>query len=202
MAHPVTRRRRRTPDAADVRRRILDAATELFARDGFDATATSSIARAAGVPKGLLFYHFPAKLDLLRTLLDERLPTSPLCGVDDVVVPGDIAASLERLHAEFGLDQHESLVLRTVIFREAQTHPEVGDHLRRLRAGMVAVTEAVLDGASPEPLAPDARQAAARTFVAVVVDHANAERFGGAEADIAGAARLVAGGLRTAQHAR
>ncbi len=196
MERPLTRRRR-TPDAADVRRRILDAATELFARDGFDATATSSIAREAAIPKGLLFYHFPTKIDVLRDLLAERLPASPLCRVDTVVVPGDVVASLVALHAELGLDQHQSLVLRTVVFREVQTHPEVGDHVRSLRAGLVAVTEAVLDGASPVSLDRGDRRAAARTFVAVVLDHANAERFGGgAESDIEGAARIIADGLR------
>ncbi len=200
MTPPLTRRR--TPDSADVRRRILDAATALFARDGFDATATSAVARAAGVPKGLLFYHFPTKIDLLRNLLAERLPASPLCGVASVVVPGDIAASLVALHAELGLDQHQSLVLRIVVFREAQTHPEVGEHVRRLRAGLVAVTEEVLDAASVRPLGPEDRRSAARTFVAVVLDHANAERFGGAESDIEGAARLLAGGLYAGQRAR
>ena len=200
MTPPLTRRR--TPDSADARRRILDAATDLFARDGFDATATSAVARMAGVPKGLLFYHFPTKIDLLRHLLTERLPTSPLCTVASVVVPGDIAASLVGLHAELGLDQHQSLVLRIVVFREAQTHPEVGRHVRHLRAGLVAVTEEVLAAASPVPLDRDDRRAAARTFVAVVLDHANAERFGGAESDVEGAARLIARGLYAGQLAR
>ncbi len=196
MAHPTTHPRRRAPDTADARRRILDAATELFARDGFDATATASIARLAGVPKGLLFYHFPTKVDVLRDLLSERLPTSPLCSVESVVVPGDVAASLVRLHTELGLDRHESLVLRTVIFREVQTHPEVGEHIRRLRDGLVAVTEAALDAASTFPLLPRTRRAAAQTFVSVVIDHANTVRFGGSTSDIAGSARIIADGLR------
>lgn len=39
----------------DARERILDAAEDLFAVDGFDATPTSRIAHRAAVAKGLLF---------------------------------------------------------------------------------------------------------------------------------------------------
>ena len=52
----------------DARERILDAAEALFGADGFDATPTSRIARRAAVAKGLLFYYFPCKMDLLPTL--------------------------------------------------------------------------------------------------------------------------------------
>jgi AcrR family transcriptional regulator len=41
--------------AADRRTRILDAAEELFAEDGFDATPTARVADAADVPKGVVF---------------------------------------------------------------------------------------------------------------------------------------------------
>src|SRR5674476_1237592 len=53
--------------SGDARERILDAAEDLFAADGFDATPTARIARRAAVAKGLLFYYFPRKMDLLRT---------------------------------------------------------------------------------------------------------------------------------------
>lgn len=79
--------RRRGGNAGNARTRILDAAEHLFALRGFDATATSLIAKTASVPKGLLFYYFPAKLDILSTLLGERLG---LVGIDPdpLVVPG------------------------------------------------------------------------------------------------------------------
>src|ERR1019366_8957307 len=79
------------------RERILDAAEELFAADGFDATPTARIARRAAVAKGLLFYYFPRKMDLLRTLFAERLPVHSLSSVSGVAVQGDVAGSLLRL---------------------------------------------------------------------------------------------------------
>ena len=77
----VPRAGSRTDAAADARVRILDAAEQLIASDGFDATPTARIAARAKVAKGLLFYYFPRKIDLLRCLLTERLPapTMRLC---------------------------------------------------------------------------------------------------------------------------
>ncbi|AXV09014.1 Transcriptional regulator, TetR family [Euzebya pacifica] len=47
------------------RRRIADAALELFAAHGVAATSTRSIAARAGVSEGLVFRYFPTKRDLL-----------------------------------------------------------------------------------------------------------------------------------------
>ena len=85
-------------DAAAARReRILDAAESRFAEAGFDATGTAAIADAARVPKGLVFYYFPRKIDILRALLDERLPGAPLCEPGEVARRGDPVGSLLRL---------------------------------------------------------------------------------------------------------
>lgn len=50
---------------------ILKAAMELFARDGYSATSTAAIARAAGVAEGLLFHHFQNKAGVLVAMLTE-----------------------------------------------------------------------------------------------------------------------------------
>src|SRR5262249_11023274 len=55
------------------RRRILDAARELFARDGFDAAATRDLAREAGIAAGTLFNYFPTKEALALCLAAEAL---------------------------------------------------------------------------------------------------------------------------------
>jgi AcrR family transcriptional regulator len=179
--------------AADDRRtRILDAAEELFAEEGFDATPTARIADVAAVPKGLVFYYFPHKIDLLLTLLKERLPAPAKDTVEGVVRRGDPAGSLLDLHRRLGLDTHDSLVLRTIIFRESGTHPEVRDHLRRLRRALVELTETAIDQAVEWTLATKLRRQAAETFVSVMLDHANARRSGGALPDVQGAAAVVA----------
>lgn len=46
-------------------RRILDAAATMFGRDGYMGASMNAVARAAGVSKGLLHYHFETKEHLL-----------------------------------------------------------------------------------------------------------------------------------------
>jgi AcrR family transcriptional regulator len=187
-----------TGDAAgtgDSRERILDAAEDLFAADGYEATPTARIARRAAVAKGLLFYYFPRKTDLLRTLFAERLPAHPLCSVAGIVVEGDMAGSLVRLADRIDLSRHHSKVLSAILFREASTHPDVREHVRALHAGLTELTEAVLDAASPRKLDHRRRTAAADTFVAVLMHRANSHRFDGPVPDLGAAADIVSRAL-------
>jgi len=49
--------------------RILQAAVEMFAEKGYDATATSEIAVRAGVAEGTIFRHFKSKKELLHAIM-------------------------------------------------------------------------------------------------------------------------------------
>jgi AcrR family transcriptional regulator len=51
---------------------ILDAATEAFGRQGFEATRMDDVAKAAGVAKGLVYKHFPSKDALFEALVDRQ----------------------------------------------------------------------------------------------------------------------------------
>src|SRR5690348_10490732 len=63
----------------ETRRRLLEAAVALFARNGFDGTGTADIARNTGVSHGTLFTYFPTKEDLFRTaVLTPLSATIPL----------------------------------------------------------------------------------------------------------------------------
>jgi AcrR family transcriptional regulator len=59
-------------DAQRNRQALLEAAAEAFAQGGIDVSA-GEIARRAGVAKGTLFRHFPAKRDLLGAVLANRM---------------------------------------------------------------------------------------------------------------------------------
>jgi AcrR family transcriptional regulator len=59
-------------DASQKRARLLDAAGEVFARDGLDA-AMPVVAAAAGAGIGSVYRQFPAKRDLLAALVVKRL---------------------------------------------------------------------------------------------------------------------------------
>lgn len=51
------------------KRRVVEAAVLCFAEAGYEATATSEIARRAGVAEATIFRHFPTKKDLLVRLV-------------------------------------------------------------------------------------------------------------------------------------
>jgi TetR/AcrR family fatty acid metabolism transcriptional regulator len=53
------------------RRRVLEAALEVFARDGYGDAAVDDIARASATSKGGIYFHFPSKQSLFLCLLDE-----------------------------------------------------------------------------------------------------------------------------------
>jgi AcrR family transcriptional regulator len=60
----------RERDAVRSREAILDAAEQLFAERGFDATSLSDVGHAAGVSRGTPGYFFGSKADLYRAVLE------------------------------------------------------------------------------------------------------------------------------------
>jgi AcrR family transcriptional regulator len=170
------RRRSRKVDG-DARALILDAAENLFATHGFDATATAAIAAAADVPKGLVFYYFPTKDSILSALMSERVPPNPLDDIDSVVSPGDPAKSLVALDAALNLRDHHSSVLRVIIWREADTHPDVRKQLRRMRDQLLDITARVLQASAPAPVQPGTLRACAGAWVSAVLAIATTDRL-------------------------
>jgi len=71
-----TRRERRK---AETRRRLLDAARELFAERGFEATRPQDIARAADVAAGTFYTHFDDRRDVFRAVTAETA-AELMCG--------------------------------------------------------------------------------------------------------------------------
>lgn len=62
---------RRTKDEArETRNRILDSAERLFSRSGVARTSLEDIARAAGVTRGAIYWHFKDKGDLFAAMVN------------------------------------------------------------------------------------------------------------------------------------
>ena len=58
--------------AHDRRLQIMEAAKELFARQGFEGTTTRQIAERARVNEAIIFRHFPSKEDLYWAIIDRE----------------------------------------------------------------------------------------------------------------------------------
>jgi AcrR family transcriptional regulator len=65
-------KRRRAPKGEMRRAALLDAATEVFARDGYAGASMKDIADIAGITTVGLLHHFPNKVALLRAMIDRR----------------------------------------------------------------------------------------------------------------------------------
>jgi AcrR family transcriptional regulator len=147
------------------RERILLAAERLFAEHGFDRTTTARLATAAGVPQGLIFYHFGTKQDLLLSLVRERSDTA-----------------LAELGAPVGGDPHEAVAevwrrlrdllgtpspLHRIVFRELDTHPALREHAQQLEREISEQVAGLLAGAVGRPGPPGPELLAAARMLAV-----------------------------------
>jgi len=61
--------RRTRKEALETRDRILDAAERVFSRRGVSRTSLDDVARAAGVTRGAIYWHFKDKADLFGAML-------------------------------------------------------------------------------------------------------------------------------------
>ena len=55
------------------KRKIFEAAMELFAQKGYDATSVEEITSVVGIAKGTLYYHFSSKEEILYFLVEEGM---------------------------------------------------------------------------------------------------------------------------------
>jgi AcrR family transcriptional regulator len=57
------------PRPTDTKQRILDTARELFAQKGVQKTSLQEIAAQLGITKPALYYHFPSREELVRSIM-------------------------------------------------------------------------------------------------------------------------------------
>ncbi|GAA1705770.1 hypothetical protein GCM10009765_63930 [Fodinicola feengrottensis] len=165
------------PDA-DSRARILDAAERLFAANGFDATAVSKISKAAHVPKGLVFYYFPAKTDLLVALVNERSNQAHLDEAEGLAVPGDVPATLRRVARRFDEWNASSYTARRILVREAETHPEVRSALAAVHDTLAQLVRDSVSAATSITIRPPRLAALADCFVSALLQDASRTHLG------------------------
>ena len=140
------------------RRLILDAATEVFARKGFDGTRITEIAEMTGLPKANVYYYFSSKDDIYRTLI-ARLIQSWDRALEEIAPDKDPAEALTRyVKAKLLFSrQHpaESRLFANEILRGAEflTDGE-RSHIREVTNQSVAVIEAWIAAGKVAPVDP------------------------------------------------
>ena len=113
------------------RRHILEAATRLFARHGFDRTSTATIAKEAGVSQGIIFHYFETKKKLFWTLVFE--------GAEGV---NDQEKVVEKVAQQ--ADPAEKLrLIGKILAQRAEKYPDLNEILARHTLAMDLSSESV-----------------------------------------------------------
>lgn len=93
-----------SPRPAAGRERILQAAAELFVREGYSATSTRDIAQAVGIKQPSLYSHFRLKSEILHELLLRTL--APALDVAGELRARTSASAVDRLSDLVRYDVH------------------------------------------------------------------------------------------------
>jgi TetR/AcrR family transcriptional regulator len=112
------------------RRLILDAALEVFSRDGYGGATLDAIAKGAGLSKPNLLYYFDGKTEIYVTLLSQLLETwlDPLIELDP---DGDPVEELLG-YVRHKLDMSLKLPAESRLFAGEilQGAPHIAEHLK------------------------------------------------------------------------
>ncbi|HUO60614.1 MAG TPA: TetR/AcrR family transcriptional regulator [Candidatus Acidoferrales bacterium] len=149
--------------AEDRRNQILDVATDLFARQGFQGTTTRAIAERAEVNEAIIFRHFPNKEVLYRAVLEKNARESGIAGTVREILDrdGDLRQSMVEIAATMLRKRIESPTFtRLFLYSALEGHElsnqflrsyvslaiaNVGDFLRKsMERGLVRRGNAVL----------------------------------------------------------
>ena len=133
---PRPRGRPRDHDSAETRSRILHAAIELFARDGYEATTNRLIAEACGLTSPAIYHYFASKAELYaavyESVFDRVFSEFERAIVDHQTLVSQYAAVLD---AAARLNRADPTLPAFVVgvAGDAQRHPELEQMLRPLR---------------------------------------------------------------------
>lgn len=106
----------------DKRRRIIDAAVEVFAEKGFFGAKVSEVAKRADVADGTIYLYFKSKDDLLISLFEEKMDEI-IARLTEILAPlDDPEAKMRRYiaaHLELTSEQPHLMQVLTVELRQS-----------------------------------------------------------------------------------
>jgi len=131
-AAPAAKQPPAGPRAEAKRRAIVEAARELFLREGFEVSV-DAIAAAAGVSKVTVYNHFGSKealfIGVVKDSLDAPLGDALVIAIDRLAEADDLREALTdvaRAWVQGTRANPEVIALRNVVGRELHRFPELG----------------------------------------------------------------------------
>jgi len=110
------------------RRKMVDAATALFMKQGYGAVSMDAIARAADVSKATLYAHFASKDALFATIVGDACCLDTVDEASFYADPADVGATLRVIGRSFlsYLLLPETLARYRLVVAESARFPELG----------------------------------------------------------------------------
>jgi AcrR family transcriptional regulator len=155
----------------ETRSRILNAAIDLFAREGYDATGVAEICQAAGVSKGAFYHHFSSKQALFMALLEGWLKTidKSLEGVREGSVPDTFVRMTGLLPAVFAAADSQLPLMLEFWLQASRDETVWQSAIAPYRHYHQVFAKLVADGIAEGSLIEMDPEAAARVLVSMVI---------------------------------
>ncbi|MEU1117692.1 MULTISPECIES: helix-turn-helix domain-containing protein [unclassified Streptomyces] len=167
------------------RERLVVAAVDLFAEQGYDATTVAQIAERAGVTKSTFFRHFPDKRELLAAGQEtlSRLLTEGIAEAPRRATPLEaVAAGLERASSAMG-PMNRELAPRVKAAIASCVELQERDALKTVTLA-AAMTAALVARGLPDPTAALASELGVLAFKRGFAEWSDGDRDG--EEELAG----------------
>ncbi len=153
---------------------ILDAATTLFLRTGYDGTTLEAIAKEAEVSTGTLFKYFPSKAELFGGIMERAWAADNFDTVPQKTISGTEKLKSIGLDYAARLADNDVVALFRVIIAEANRFPELGQALyERGKAPYLASLDNFLEAevaSGRMSMSEEQRPFAAREFLGMIND--------------------------------
>ncbi|CBL44961.1 Transcriptional regulator [gamma proteobacterium HdN1] len=138
------------------RKRILEAAQDTFATEGFRNAEVTSIARRAGVGKATIYKHFESKDQILLTIVDENFKAIRDLALRHLIGAGHPLERFERTCLAIGEFLTENREFSKVLIREAgEFMPEIQRIHRAIVKQNLPFADAFFNALKEEHLLPD-----------------------------------------------
>ncbi|MBL7813942.1 MAG: TetR/AcrR family transcriptional regulator [Saprospiraceae bacterium] len=120
---------RRQKTDIDARSVLLETASRLFAKHGFEAVSTRMLAQEAGVNIAMIAYYFGSKEKLFEAIIDQKLPQAKemlLHFLESDLEPWDKLRSVIRAYIEriFAYPSFSKLINRELSLQQRPEHNE------------------------------------------------------------------------------
>lgn len=138
------------------RQRILDAARDVFAREGFRNAEVKTIATRAGVGKATIYKHFQSKEDLLLNLVQENFRCIRDIALTHLVGAGHPLQRFEKTCMAIADYLNQNRNFSTVVIREAgEFLPEIQRIHNTVVSENQPFADAFFDAMKSEGMIPD-----------------------------------------------